>query len=156
VAGKVADHSKRRALLLEAIEEEPYRLLHLLVGVQYDPAGGVVAQPDGQALTQLPLAGLLDLATQQSATQPMQLRLAHRAAKAQEQAIIVLAGVVDPVLVDNEGVGERTDLDKPVPVATGAGEPRGFETQHCPRMAQTHLGPFATSGEPCEAVAVCG
>lgn len=67
----------------------------------------------------MPLAGLLELATPPPATQPMPLRLTQGAAKAPEQAIVVLAGVVDPVLVDDAGVGQGTELDEPVPVASG-------------------------------------
>ena len=48
--------------------------------------------------------------------------------------------VVDTVLVKNEGVGERADLEQTVPVGRVAGESRDLEPKDNPRTSHAHVG----------------
>jgi hypothetical protein len=46
----------------------------------------------------------------------MQLRLAHGALQAQQQAIVERAKVVDSIAVDDQGVGQRTQFEQALKV----------------------------------------
>jgi hypothetical protein len=61
---------------------------------------------------------LFELAANQAAMQPMEFRFAHRAPESQEQSIIVLSRVVNAVFINDEGLGEGTDLNEAIPIAT--------------------------------------
>jgi hypothetical protein len=43
--------------------------------------------------------------------------------KPEEQPVVEASGVVDAVLIENQGVGQRTDFEQPVPVREVAGTP---------------------------------
>jgi hypothetical protein len=58
----------------------------------------------------------------------------------QEQAVVVLSRIIDAILVDDERVGQATDLDEAVPVAAGTSQPRGFEAQDGADAAESDLG----------------
>ena len=81
----------------------------------------------------------------------MQLGLGHGALEAQQQAVGVLAGVVDAVLVDDQGLGQGTELEQAIPVAAGAGQPRGLQAEDGAGVAEADLG-----DEGLEAVAAGG
>ena len=149
VLGEVLDDRQGRARLLEQGEEQADRLLHLLVGIEDEPAGRVEDQADGRTHPQFALFGAGQLAAEQAVAEPVQFGLAHGAEDAQQQAVGVLGGVVDAVLVDDQGVGQGTDLQQAIPVAAGAGQARGFQAEDGPGLAQPDLG-----DQELEAVAV--
>src|SRR5262249_19101181 len=84
VLGEVLDDGQGRGRLLEEIEDQAHGVPDLLVRVEDDPALGVVDQSRGRSEPELALASLLQLATQESATEPVQLGLTHRAQESQE------------------------------------------------------------------------
>src|SRR5262249_35415967 len=65
------------------------------------------------------------------------------------EAVGVLAGVVHTLLVDDQGVGQGTNLQQAIPVTAGAGEARSFEAEDSPGLGQSDLG-----DQELEAVAV--
>ena len=66
----------------------------------------------------------------------MQFGFAHRSQESQEKTVGVLSGVIDPILVDDQGVGEGTDLDETIPIAARPCQARGFQAQDGPGPAQ--------------------
>ena len=48
--------------------------------------------------------------------------LGHRAFEPQQQAVVDVTGIADPVQVDHQGAGERAQVNEVVPVAPVAGE----------------------------------
>ena len=64
--GEVLDDGQGGSRLLEQVEDQPDGLLDLFVGVEDDPALGIVDQPRGQPEPQLALGGLLELAAQEA------------------------------------------------------------------------------------------
>src|SRR5262245_15194205 len=72
--------------------------------------------------------------------QPMEFGFAHRAAKPQEQPIIILARVIDPILVNDESIGEGTDLNEAIPITTRTGQAGGFQTDHRACPSKPHFG----------------
>ena len=140
MVGEVLDDRQGGSRLLEQVEDQPDRLLDLFVGVEDDPALGIVDQPRGQPEPELALGGLLELATQEAGTKQVEFGLAHRPQESQEEAVGVLSGVIDPILVDDQGVGEGTDLDETIPIAARPRQARGFQAQDGPGPAQADLG----------------
>ena len=64
--------------------------------------------------------------------QQPELELAHGALKPQQQPVVQMAGIVDAVVVDQQGIGQSAEIDQMVPVAVVPGQPRGFEREHGP------------------------
>ena len=60
----------------------------------------------------------------------MQLGLAHRALEAEQQAIVEVRRVVDAILVEDERVGERANLEQAMPVGGVAREAGHLESEH--------------------------
>src|SRR5262249_37525526 len=105
-----------------------------------DPSGGVVDQPGGWPEAELAELSLLLLAPEQPRPDPVQLSLAHRALDSEEQTVVVLSGIVNAVLVDDEGIRQAADLDEAMPVAAGACQARCLETEDGAGMTETDLG----------------
>ena len=70
----------------------------------------------------------------------MQFGFAHGAQDSQEQAVVVLSGIIDAVLVDDQGVGQGTDLDESIPVAARTGQAGGFQAEDGAGAAEADLG----------------
>src|SRR3954466_629603 len=140
IPGEIPDDPQRGPHSLEGLEGQAQRLLHLLVGIEDDLAGGVIDQAGGWAGAELAGSGLLQLAPQEPRSDPVQLGGAHRPFDPQEQAVVVLSRIIDAILVDDEGVGQATDLDEAVPVAAGTSQSRGFEAQDGTDATEPDLG----------------
>ena len=124
----------------EGLEQQPHGLLDLLVGIEHHPPAGIVDQAHRQAAAQLAAARLVQEPAAQARPQHMQLRLAHRSLEAEQQPVVEVRRVVDPVLVQDQRVGQRADLEQPVPVGRVARQPRDLQPQHDPGAAQPDLG----------------
>ena len=140
ILGEVLDHAERGPHLLEGVEHQAERVPDLLIGIEDDLSGGVVDQSRGWSESELPGLGLLLLAPQQPRPNPVQLGFAHGAFDPQEQAVIVLSGIINAILVDDEGIRQATDLDEAIPVAAGTCQARRLETEHGTDVAETDLG----------------
>ena len=117
-----AEHGAGGARTLVGIEQRLDRLPDLGVGVEHDAVLGVVDESDGEGDPQLAAARpALDAAAQPGAEQ-MEFGLAHGALEAEEEPVVEVGGVVDAVLVEDQGVGEGAQLEQPVPVGVVAGE----------------------------------
>ena len=63
-----------------------------------------------------------------------------RTVQAEQQPIIEVGGIVDAVLVEDEGIGQRADLQQPMPVGRVARQARHLQAHHDPGPPQAHLG----------------
>ena len=70
----------------------------------------------------------------------MQLGVAHGPFDPQEQAVVVLGRIIDAILVDDERIGQATDLDETIPVAAGTSQARGFQAEDGADTAEPDLG----------------
>src|SRR5215831_8903383 len=120
--GEVLDDPERGSDLLEGGEEQAHRLLNLLIGIEDELAGGVVDQPGGWTEAELARLSLLQFVAQQPRPEPVQFGGAHGAFDPQDQPVVVLSGIINAVLVDDEGFGQATDLNEAIPVAAAAGQ----------------------------------
>ena len=107
------------------------------VRVEDDTILRVVHKADGHHLLEFPAAGAAQDATSQSCLKHMQLRFAHRALQAQQQAIIEVRRIIQPILIEDEGVGERAKFKQPMPIGGVARQARYFQAEHDPDAAQT-------------------
>ena len=51
-----------------------------------------------------------------------------------------MRGIVEAVFIEDQGVGERADLQQPVPVARITGQAGDFQSDHQPGVTHAHLG----------------
>lgn len=123
----------------------------LSVGIERDVARGVVDEPDRQRRFERAAASLVDDAPAQTRAQHVQLGVRHRALQPEQEPIVEVARVVDAVFVEDERVGQRADLEEPVPVGGVAREARDLEAEHNARaphadFADELLEAFAIGG----------
>jgi hypothetical protein len=116
------DNRQRRAGLLEQGEQQAHGLLDFLVGIENEAAGRVEDQADRRTHPQLPLFRSRQLATEQAIAEPVKFGFTHGAQDAQQQAIRILAGIVDAILINDQGIGQGTDLQQAIPITAGAGQ----------------------------------
>ena len=69
-----------------------------------------------------------------------ELVLGHRPFQAEQQPVVHQARVVDAVRIDDQGAGQRAEVDQMVPVAPVARQPRGLEAEHRADGAGAELG----------------
>src|SRR5205807_2890933 len=53
---------------------------------------------------------------------------------------IVRSRIVDALLVNDQRIGEGTDLQQAIPITARAGQARDFQTQDCSYVAQSYFG----------------
>ena len=108
-------------------------------------------EADRQGQRELAAARLVEDAAAQARAQHVQLRLAHRALEAEQQPVVEVRRVVDAVLVQDERVGQRADLQQSVPVGGVACEAGNLQAEHdtCaphPDLGDQLLEPRAVHG----------
>ncbi len=130
----------RRARPAEGREDQPDRLLDLRVGVQDNLVVLPVAEADRQGHLERATARLVEHTAAQAGAQHMKLRFRHRPLQAQEKPIVKSGGVVDAILIQDQRLGQGTDLQQAVPVGVVARQARHLQTQHDADLAQPHRG----------------
>jgi hypothetical protein len=157
VGPEVLDHRRGRPDPAEGFEEQVHTGAHARIRVADDAAHGIMHQAHRERHPELPAAGLVEDAALQPGAKDVEFRFAHRALEPQEQPVVELRRMVHPVLIQDECVGQRTDLEEAVPVGRTAGQPRDLEAEDNARAADPHLrdqplearpGPGAGGGLP--------
>ena len=151
VGGELLHGRARRAGAGEQGEQVPDGLLHPGIRVEHDLAGRVVDQPDRQAHAQFAAAGLGSLPADQAGPDEVQFGFAHGALQAEQQPVVEVGRVIQPVLVADQRARHGADLQQPVPVGVVAGQPGHLQAQHDPGAAHADLG-----DQPLEALPVGG
>src|SRR5947209_7262057 len=106
------------------------RFLYSLIGIKNDTPHWIVEQTNRQAKAKLSLLCLGQFPSLQAAAQPMKLCLAHCPLKAQQQTIIVGCSIINPFLVDHQGMSEGTDFQQLIPIAAGTCQTRDLQAQN--------------------------
>ena len=70
----------------------------------------------------------------------MQFGLAHGALEPEQQPVVEVGRVIEPVLVADQRARHGADLQQPVPVGVVAGQPGDLQAQHDPGAAHADLG----------------
>ena len=129
-----------RAQLVELVEDQLHGRARLLVGVEGHLPGGQLEVPAGDVEDQLAPLGLVEPAAFQAVAHGEQLDLAHGPPQAQDETVVGVVGVVEPVLVGQEGPEDAADLHEMIPVLGGAREPAQLQPQHQPDVVHGDLG----------------
>ena len=119
---KVVQNGCRFPQARELLKDGVDGRLHLLIRIERHPAIGLADIADRQRTGQLALAGLVPAPALQASSNGPQFGFAEGALESQEQAIIMILGIVETVFVGNQGVENRGRLQNPVPVALGTGK----------------------------------
>jgi hypothetical protein len=104
-------HGGGRAGGLERGEQVPQRALDGGVGVEGDVPGGIVDEPYGQRHDELAAAGLGQLAAAQPGPDEVELCLADLPFHPEDQAVVEVPRVVEPVFVADQGAGHGADFE---------------------------------------------
>lgn len=115
----------------KCLEDQPDGGLDVLVRIEHETPACVVDESQRRIHPELPSPRLVELPTEEPGTQHMQLGLAHRALQAEQQTVIEVARIVEAILVKDERLSQRTDLEEAMPVSGVTGQARDFEA--CPR-----------------------
>src|SRR6266487_1377350 len=138
--GKVTDHGQCRVKLFKQRKNQTNSFLNGLIRVKYHLAYWIVDQANGQTKAQLPLLRFRHLPSLQALAQPMEFGLGQAALEAKQQAIVMGSWVIDPLVINDQGIRQRTDFQQPVPVAARAGQARDLQAEHSPNVPQPHFG----------------
>ena len=77
---------------------------------------------------------------QRALTQKVEFVLVEAALQAEQEPVITLAGCVDGLLIDEQGINNTAHLDQLLPVPTVAGEARHLECRHRSDFAKADVG----------------
>src|SRR5208337_1418159 len=125
-------HLSHALELGELCKDDPDGGLHLLVRVLLDSVAPGLHVADGYSKEQRATTRLLFQRLVRALPKQRKLELAHRAFHAEQQAIVGMPSMVDPVLVDDDSPDQSAELDQRMPVAAVAGEPGGFDRKYGP------------------------
>ncbi len=118
------------AKLVELLKDEPNQALHALIRVQFDLTAERPDVADWHLHAKLPALGLGGLGVGQTTVQERQLKLAHRALEAQQQAVIGPPRIVHAVAVNDTRVDDAAQVDKSMPVAAISRKSRCLQGKH--------------------------
>src|SRR5678816_3630340 len=119
---EVAEHAMDRSTRLEYIEDEADHRLRLLVGIQRHLARRSSHVPHRQEHAELASTRLGELALEHALLEDMQLSFGHRAFESEQQPVVVVRRIVDPILVRDKGAEHSAHLEELMPVAARARE----------------------------------
>ena len=111
------DYGEGRARGREGVEQQADRPARSAVGIQDRSAAAVVGQPGRQLQPRLAAAGLGQDPAAQPGPQEMPLSLGHLPLHAEKEPVVEAGRIIEPVLVEDEGVVVNADLQRPVPAA---------------------------------------
>jgi hypothetical protein len=127
------------AQVSELAEDQPQPRLDLLIGVEADRPVGVTDQPHRQPEVKLATLCLVPRARVQPQLELVELGFAQHAGEAQQQPIVVGAGIVQPLAVGQQRPEQPKELDQPIPLAV-AGQARGLAAEHQANACQAEFG----------------
>src|SRR5271166_510237 len=108
-------------------EHERNRRLDAAIRVLFNPFLGASDIAGRYSHEKLAAARLLTQRLDRSLPKKRQLHLAHRALHAKQETIVGVAGIVNAVLVHDQGVDNAAELDQRMPIPPIAGEPGGLD-----------------------------
>jgi hypothetical protein len=146
---KVAHGRKSRSRMLKAAKDLPNGGLHLHIGVKNNGVGFGVTQSHGQDEFEGSTPCLVEDSPLQTGTQHKKLSLGHGALQAKEKSVVKGCRIIEPFFIQNQGVGERTNLQEMVPIAGVACQSGDFQSQDQPDLPESDF-----SHEPLETQAV--
>ena len=123
----------------------------MLIRIEHDSIVGGVTKSYGQPQTQLTATSLVQDTASQASFQDVEFGLGERALHAEDQAIVEVGRIIEAVLIEQQRVGQRTELQELVPIAGVASEAGHLETEDYAGMTEADLShkaaePLAVGG----------
>ena len=134
-----AEQAVQAPLTLEFLKDQVDHGLGLLVGIKGEPAGGQLDVPDRRMREQLTAAGLVELALIHPFLEDMKLCLGHGPLQPEQQPVVVIRRVIEPIGIGQERMIPRTQLQQVVPVGAGARQPAHLQAKDQPDLVQGDL-----------------
>jgi hypothetical protein len=139
VMDQVAQQAVQSPLAIELVEDQVHHLLRLLVGVESQPHSGLPHIADRRVMEQLATAGLVQSPLVHPGAEEVQLGLAHDAFETQEQPVVEVGRVVQPIVVAQERPEQAAGADQGDPVRIGASQATGVLSQKYADMIKTEF-----------------
>ena len=99
-------------------------------GIELDPPVLAPDEARRQREAERAAAGLAVPGGETALAEEVELVFGHRALQAEQQPVVHQARVVDTVRIDDQGAGQRAEIDQMMPVAPIARQPRRLEAEH--------------------------
>lgn len=148
VADQMLQYAVDGPAAFELLENQRDRRLRLLVGI----ADHLARRPPDIAHrhrhAQFAARRLGPLARHHPLLEHVQFRLRQGPLQPQQQPIVVVGRIVNPVQIADQGAKQPANLQQLVPVATGAGQPRHLHPQHETDMIQSDFRDQALEPRP--------
>ena len=122
---QIAQQPVQGPLAIELVEDQAHHLLDLLVGVEGQASSRLADIADRRVVEQLAAAGLVQPPLVHPGAEEVQLGLAHDALEPQEQAVVEVGRVVEPIVVAQQGEEQAAGAHHRDPVRIGAGQATG-------------------------------
>src|SRR5205823_13091833 len=82
---------------------------------------------------------LIEDSAAQSGFEDVKLGFAHCSFETEQQTVVEVCRFVDPILVEDQGVGQRADLQQAVPISAVPRQARNFEPHDNAGVAHAHI-----------------
>jgi hypothetical protein len=112
----------------------------LLVRVQRHLAGEAPRIPHRHRLAEFAPPRLGTPAFQHPRLEDVQFRFRHRPLQPEQQPIIEVGRIIDPIDIGDKRVEQRADLQKLMPVPVRSGQARHLHAEHQPNTAEADFG----------------
>ena len=136
---QVAEQPVQGPLAIELVEDRAHHLLGLLVGVEGQAASRLADIADRRVVEQLAAAGLVQPPLVHPGAEEVQLGLAHDALETQEETVVEVGRVVEPIVVAQEGAEQAAGAHQGDPVGVGAGQAAGVLAQKDADMIESEF-----------------
>ena len=140
VGEQVAEDLADRAQALELVEDQPDDRAGLLVGVEVEPAVRRADVPDRRPQEDLPAADLVEQPLPHPPAEEVQLGLGHDPGEPEQEPVVVVGRVVQPVLIGQQGAEQGAQLQQLVPVLARAGQPAHLQAEDQPDVVEADFG----------------
>src|SRR5262249_6910837 len=103
---------------------------------------------DRRVIEEFATPGLVPLSGEHATFENMKLGLAHRSLEPEQEPVVVVAGIVEPILVGQERLKDRTQLQELVPVLARPCKTAHLDSQNEAHVIEAYLGEEPLETEP--------
>ena len=148
VGEQVAEDLADRAQAPELVENQADDRTGLLVRVEVEPAVWRADVADRRVQEDLAAADLVEQPLAHPSAEDVQLRLGHDPSQSEQEPVVVVGRVIQPVLIRQEGAEQGAQLQQLMPVLAGAGQPTHLQAEDQSDVVQTDFRKQPLEAEP--------
>ena len=140
VGDQVAEDFADRAEALELVEHHADDRADLFVGVEIEPPDGRPDVSDRRTHEDFTAGDLVEEPLPHPAAEEVQLGLGHDPREPEQEPVVVIGRVVEPILVGEQHAKHRTQFNELMPVLARAGQPAHLQAEDQPDVVEADLG----------------